>query len=167
MAIVLSSALVLAALGTVVVRDARRRYLVLGLAVASFVLAVLTFTLVWGALALAGPTGLELGARYMVVPTLALFSALIVCLDSALERVPLAWPRAAVASLVFATVATIGVIDYHVWTNRADAMRWSDSLDVASLSCEDPAATGGLAQIAPLGFANVGVPCDVLEGRQP
>ncbi len=164
-ALIAMMVLVFVAISAVIIVDAHRRTLVLAFSATSLVLSVLTFTLVWGALDLAGPLGLEVGGRYMVVPTLCLFSAIILSFDSLLERMPHLSARTAVAAALLVAVAVIGAQDYRVWTDRAEAPRWSDSLDDATLACSDGGATGGLAAIAPVGFAPVGVPCDVLLGR--
>ncbi len=167
--IVLVAALVLllGLFAWVIVTDPARRYLVIAAAVASVVMSLLCFTLVWGAMAQAGPFGLDIGSRYAVVPGLMLFTAVCVSVDSAVARIGRRGLRLLPAIGLLALVAVVGANDYRVWDSRAGVVDWPDTLASASEACDnDPQLQTAPLQIAPSWFTGTVVPCDVLtDGR--
>lgn len=151
---------------TVVILDARRRLLIAVLAAASLMLSLLVFTLQWDGIHAAGPLGLHVGDRYMVVPTLLLFSAWCVAVDSLASRLRAtrwAWTPAVALILV---VATVGITDYRVWNVREGATEWPVALEHAADYCRAGAPMREYARptIAPDFIPGPAISCALLVG---
>jgi hypothetical protein len=161
---VLVTAILIAFLIFTAVRDPSRRWLLLAMAVIALALALLCFTMIWGAIADVGPFDLDRGGRYAVVPTLALFSALCIALDSWVSRIP--GRRGLIPGAVLvALVAIVGANDYRVWDLRAEALDWPVSLEQARDQCDlqNPPTTVGALLIAPTYYNGTVIPCEILD----
>lgn len=105
----------------------------------------------------------HLGARYTLVPSLLLISALVLQLDAA-PRLPSRWWRAARVGIL--TLLLVAVVTSFPVRGERDARSWSRELDRAAERCAARAAGEGVGRgarvripVSPGGAWSVPVPC--------
>ena len=103
------------------------------------------------------------GARYMIVPTLLVLSALFVWLDEAERRFPLPWRR--IAFVVPAVIALSAIASFKVGnTSYQSLVSWSDALDAAQKRCATDSRTEVSVPVSPAGWHfHLPLPCSKLQ----
>lgn len=112
----------------------------------------------------------DLGARFLVTPSLLMLSAFFVCLDAgprgaaASERKRARWPVVQAGATAFVVICALASFSVGNRTVRG-SLPWSDALAAGRAECRDPGVAGVMVQIGKPPFSGFPVPlsCAKLE----
>ncbi|TDN88396.1 hypothetical protein [Microbacterium sp. BK668] len=159
--LMLAGALVLLVVGAV--RNADRRWAIIGFGLGSVLFAAVVYSLQWYQLAAAGAMTIADGSRYAVVPSALLLIAVLLSVDALVSELRTPWIRIVSGAVVLCLIALPALFGLRWYNGRDGAVVWPDALRTASEECST--ATGERhveVKGAPFGFPGVNVSCDLL-----